>query len=301
MLFTSIKPMLAGSGDEPFDDDDYLFEPKWDGGRILLHKQGERIEAYTRDGQLVTAKFPELKEVAQSIKAHAVILDCEGIVLRSGRPGFDDFAYRGRISLTAKIKQAVHTHPAVFVAFDILLAEKECWKEPLSERKKRLSAVVDTSSSLMATMFVEGQGTILSSLMKARNMEGIVAKRKDSKYIQDTVSADWLKMKHDKTIDVMILGYREEPFSLVIGLHFRTVKNKPVGVVSDGFSQADKNLILSLSKELHTVKEANTQWIRPELCCRIDYRDRTDKHQLRMTVFRGLLQDKRAKECVWES
>jgi bifunctional non-homologous end joining protein LigD len=75
MLFTPIKPMIVSIGKEAFDDDNYIFEPKWDGWRILLHKQGERIEAYTRNGNIVTSKFPEIKEAAGVIKAHTAILD----------------------------------------------------------------------------------------------------------------------------------------------------------------------------------------------------------------------------------
>jgi bifunctional non-homologous end joining protein LigD len=78
VLFQPIKPMLADKRAETFDDDRYIFEPKWDGWRMLLHKQGERIEAYTRHGNIVTSKFPELREAAVGIRAHEAILDCEG-------------------------------------------------------------------------------------------------------------------------------------------------------------------------------------------------------------------------------
>lgn len=71
MLFTPIKPMLLGMWHEAFDDDRYIFEPKWDGWRILLHKDGERVEAYTRHGNRVTDKFPELQAAGAAIRAYA--------------------------------------------------------------------------------------------------------------------------------------------------------------------------------------------------------------------------------------
>ncbi|MFD0698254.1 RNA ligase family protein [Paenibacillus sp. GCM10027628] len=299
MLFTPIKPMILSIGEEAFNDEKYIFEPKWDGWRILLHKQGSRIEAYTRNGIILTSKFPELKEAAAAIKAHTAILDGEGIVLRDGRPVFDDFAYRGRISQSARIRSAVSSHPATFVVFDVLYTDRAHLNEPLLERKKRLNEIVDSTPVIMPTMFVEGQGKALFELTEERDMEGIVAKRKDSKYLLDTRSPDWLKIKHFKTIDVVILGYRTNPFGLVIGLQFRTVKNKPVGIVEFGFKPEEKQLFLGLAQQLHTATDNKTQWIEPRLCCRIEYLERTDSHQLRTLVFRGFLFDKKPEECVW--
>lgn len=299
MLFAPIKPMLVSIGKEAFDDESYLFEPKWDGWRILLHKQGDRIEAYTQNGNIVTSKYPELKEAVAAIKAHTAIFDCEGIVLRGGRAVFDDFSYRGRLSMSSKIISAQQSHPATFVVFDVLYTDRKHLNEPLLERKHRLSEIVDSTPVIMPTMFVEGQGKALFKLTSERDMEGIVAKRKNSKYLLDTKSPDWLKIKHFKTIDVVILGYRTNPFGLVIGLNFRTVKNKRVGVVEFGFKQEEKQLFLELAEQLHTVKDQQTQWIEPRLCCRIEYLERTDTHQLRATVFRGFLMDKKPEECIW--
>jgi bifunctional non-homologous end joining protein LigD len=301
MLFTPIKPMIVSIGKEAFDDDNYIFEPKWDGWRILLHKQGEHIEAYTRNGNIVTSKFPEVKEAAAVIKANTAILDCEGIVLRGGRPVFDDFAYRGRLSKSIMIKNAQQTHPATFVAFDVLYTDREHLNEPLMQRKHRLSEIVDVTKVIMPTLYIEGQGKALFELTKDRDMEGIVAKRKESKYYLDTKSPDWLKIKHFKTIDVIILGYRTNPFGIVIGLNFRTMKNKLVGVVEFGFQMEEKQMFLELAKQLHTVKDNIAQWLEPQLCCRIDYLERTDTHHLRTTVFRGFLFDKKPEDCIWSS
>lgn len=299
MLFTSVKPMSVSLGIEPFDDDHFIYEPKWDGSRILIHKQGSRIEAYTRNGRSVTSKFPELQDALAAIRAHSAIMDSEGIVLRGGKPVFDDFMYRDRISQTVKINSAVHSHPATFIVFDILYTDRELLREPLMERKKILHDMMDLNSVIMPTMYVEGQGRALFDIMKAKRMEGIIAKRKDSLYQLDTRSADWLKLKYLKSIDVMILGYRLEPFELLIGLNFKTVKRKPVGRVGAGLTAADKERFLALTKPLCTVMDKGTQWIEPRLACRIEYLERSDTHQLGATVFRGFLPDKAPEDCVW--
>jgi bifunctional non-homologous end joining protein LigD len=299
MLFTPIKPMIVSIGREPFDDERFIFEPKWDGWRIILHKQGTRIEAYTRNGKVVTDKFPELKEASRAITTHTAILDCEGIVLRDGRPVFDDFSYRGRISNSSRIRNAVNTHPATFVVFDVLYTDREHLKESLMIRKQRLHEIVSVTPIISPTMYIEAQGQALFNLTRERDMEGIVAKCKESKYYLDTKNPDWLKIKHFKAIDVIILGYRTNPFGLVIGLNFRTVQNKPVGVVEFGFKPEEKQMFLGLAEQLHTVKDQKTQWIEPLLSCHIEYLERTDTHHLRTTVFRGFMFDKKPEDCMW--
>ncbi|WP_231506528.1 ATP-dependent DNA ligase [Paenibacillus sp. UNC451MF] len=300
-VFTTVQPMIVSIRNEPFDDERFLFEPKWDGWRILIHKQGERIEAYTRQGNKITNKFPELEQVVSCIKAHTAILDCEGIVMRDGRPVFDDFSYRGRLSSSMRISQARVTHPVTFVVFDVLLTDREHIREPLMERKKLLEQLIIPSQMIMSTMYVPERGNALFQLTRDRNMEGIVAKHKDSIYIPNTQSRDWFKIKHFKIIDTVILGFRTNPFALVIGLQFRTVKNKPVGVVEFGFSPEDKALFKVLAKDLYTESDKRTQWIQPKLCCRIQYLERTDTHQLRTTLFKQWLFDKKPEDCIWQS
>ncbi|MNI07358.1 putative DNA ligase-like protein [compost metagenome] len=248
---------------------------------------------------IVTDKFPELKEAAAAINVHTAILDCEGIVLRGGRPVFDDFTYRGRINKSARISQAIHTHPATFVVFDVIYTVREHIDEPLLQRKQRLAEIISPTTVIMPSMYVHTQGKALFDITKQQGMEGIVAKRKDSRYMLDRKSPDWLKIKHFKTIDVIILGYRTNPFGLVIGLNFRTVKNKPVGVVEFGFKPEEKKLFLEVAKQIHTVKDHQTQWVEARMCCQIEYLERTDAHQLRTTVFKGFLMDKRSEDCIW--
>jgi bifunctional non-homologous end joining protein LigD len=86
MLFTPIKPMLLTNHKvTPFSltDPDLLYEPKYDGWRLLLHKEGARVEIYTRHGNVVTDRFPEFVATSAGIQAHSVILDCEGVCFPS--------------------------------------------------------------------------------------------------------------------------------------------------------------------------------------------------------------------------
>ncbi|MFC4100243.1 ATP-dependent DNA ligase [Paenibacillus xanthanilyticus] len=299
-LFTGVRPMLAVSANEAFDDEDFLFEPKWDGARMILHKQGERLEAYTRSGRRVTDNFPELKEAASAISAKEAVLDCEGICLNGGRAVFDDFAYRLRLRDSRRIAAAVRSHPASWIAFDVLGTTVEHLREHLIVRKDILRESILSSEKLAACAFVPGQGTALYAWTKAHRIEGIVAKRRGSVYRPGVVSEEWIKVKHPVEIDVMILGYRTAPvFALVIGLHFRTVRFKPVGLVETGIGEEQREAFLNIARGLLANKEGPTQWLRPELCCRIEYRDRSDWHELSGTTFLSFLPDKRADDCAW--
>ncbi|NBD22332.1 ATP-dependent DNA ligase [Paenibacillus glycinis] len=300
MLFTSIKPMLLSTGMKAFDDEAFLFEPKWDGARILLHKQGDRLEAYTRNGHVVTGKFPELRKAVAAIKAPAAILDCEGVCLRGGKPAFDDFVYRLRIGDAAKINAAIRSHPATFIAFDVLHTSADHMDEPLTDRKARLADIVAPSDTIAPTASVNGKGKALQAWTIERDMEGIVAKRLDSRYRTDVVSGDWIKIKNVKTIDAIILGYRTEPrFALIVGLHFRTIRYKPVATVETGFTDLEKHAFLAIAEQLQDRTDRLVRWITPKLCCRIEYRDRTDRHQLLETRFKGFLFDKNPEDCRW--
>jgi bifunctional non-homologous end joining protein LigD len=302
VLFTAISPMLATMRPDAFDDPAWLFEPKWDGWRLLIHKQGDRIEAYTRHGTNVTRRFPELQEAGRFIHAESAILDCEGVCLRGGRSVFDDFAYRGRLRDERKILKATQSHPLTFIVFDLIYSnDHEHTHEPLVERKKRLADIVKPAKVITPTMYVQGEGAMLKKETEERNWEGIVAKRMDSRYVFGR-SESWLKIKNWKTIDTVILGYRRKPqFGLIVGAHFSNARNKPIAVVEFGFRPEEKAAFLQVAKDLHTVQDKDCQWIEPVLCCRVQYLERTERHNLRIVSFKGFLPNKNPEDCVWAS
>jgi bifunctional non-homologous end joining protein LigD len=303
MLFDTLKPMLLSMKSDAFDADDWVFEPKLDGWRIILHKDGNRIEAFTRHGRNVTAQFPELQELTENITAASAILDCEGVCVRDGRSIFDDFQYRGRLTNSHKIEAARVTHPTTFVAFDVLYLDGfDLTTKPLLERKEHLHRTIIPSSSITPIMFVERNGVQLKKKTEQLDWEGIVAKKIDSNYKLDTRSSNWLKIKNWHQINAVILGYTFEPqFGLIVGLHFHNISNKPVATVHFGINADERAAFLSVAKQIHTVKDRHAQWIEPVLCCRVQYLERTERHNLRNVSFKGFILDKSPDECVWVS
>ncbi|WP_312145563.1 ATP-dependent DNA ligase [Lysinibacillus capsici] len=289
MLFTPIKPMLLqmGNNNEIIDSDEYIYDIKWDGWRILLHKEGDRVEAFTRHGNNVTAKFPELQEVGRSIQSHTAIIDCEGVVLRNGVSVFDDFAFRGRLSNTSKIQQATLTHPATFIAFDVLATDKTHTNKRLVERKEILSSIIEPSSNLLVTPSIGGNGSNIFQLTKDRGMEGIVGKRINSTYKTNHRSHDWLKYKHFKIADFVILGYKENPFTVLVGKRLSSGKYKPLANVEFGFKPEEKTAFREIAKQIVTKVERDMTWLEPILCCKVQYLEKTNTGSLRIVSFKG--------------
>lgn len=297
MLFTPIKPMLLqmGNNEEINDNPNWIYDIKWDGWRILLHKEGDRVEAFTRHGNNVTAKFPELQEVGQSIQSHTAIIDCEGVVLRNGVSVFDDFAYRGRLTNTSKIEQATLTHPATFIAFDVLATDTPHTNKPLVERKEILSSIIEPSSNLLVTPSIAGNGSNIFQLTKEKNMEGIVGKRGNSTYKTNHRSHEWLKYKHFKIADVVILGYKENPFTMLVGTQING-KYKPLANVEFGFKPEEKTAFREIAKQIVTKVERDMMWVEPILCCKVQYLEKTNTGSLRIVSFKGFNFDKVPEE-----
>ena len=294
MLFTPIKPMLLqmGNAKEIIDNPEWIYDIKWDGWRILLHKEGDKVEAYTRHGNNVTAKFPELQDVGHSIQSHTAIIDCEGVVLRNGISVFDDFAYRGRLTNKDKIEQATITHPANFIAFDVLATDKPCIKQPLVERKNLLTSLIEPSNCILATPSIVGNGSNIFQLTKDKGMEGIVGKRSNSTYKTNHRSHDWLKYKHFKVMDTVILGYKENPFTMLVGTRLSNGKYKPLANVEFGFKHEEKVAFRQIAKQITTNVDRDITWLEPSLNCRVQYLEKTSTGSLRIVSFKGFNFDK---------
>ncbi|WP_238546084.1 DNA ligase [Tumebacillus flagellatus] len=296
-----ISPMLASFGEQPFDDENYWFDVKW-GRHLLLHKQGGRVEAYTRFGRRVTEQLPETRDAAEEVRDETVVLACEGIVLQNGRPVFDAYLHRLRLTNSVSIQKALVSHPVTFVALDVLISNgREQFQTRLQERKVRLREMcTGTSGVLMVPPYLRGEGKRLYAEAKARGLEGIVAKRVGSLYTPNLRSKDWIKIKVPHEIDCLILGYRPDPpFALVLGLHFPTVPAKPVGTVEQGITPEEAAAFTEIAARIHIRRNGAVQEIQPRLCCRVQYRDITEMHQLRQTAFHGFLVDKNPEDCCW--
>ena len=132
-------------------------------------------------------------------------------------------------------------------------------------------------------------------------MEGIVGKRINSTYQINQRSYDWLKYKHFKIADVVILGYSEFPFTMLVGTPMKNGQYKAVANVELGFKSEEKAAFRQIAKQIITKKERNIIYLEPRLCCKIQYLEKTERGNLRIVSFKGFNFNKTPEECtaIW--
>lgn len=174
-----LKPMMAQKADTSSDDERTIVESKMDGFRLLLSTV-DCVKAYTRHGNEVTNRFPELW--TPPVPADT-ILDRELIVIHEGRPDFGKVMKRLMTQDSGKVQQLTRTHPVQYVVFDLLQHRgQRVTYLPLMERKTLLEETLQEDDSFSRIRFVEGNGTGLFQATNDAGLEGIVIKRKYSIY-----------------------------------------------------------------------------------------------------------------------
>ena len=319
---TTIHPMLAESIDEPFDGDEWLFEIKWDGYRAVAFIENGKVRLVSRNQNDLTARYPELKDMASLIKAKNAILDGEVVALdEDGRASFSLMQQRTGFRPGGRRGAANADVPVLYYAFDLLYLDGYDWRRvPLEERKSKLESLLVAGDALRYSDHYEAHGKALFEIARQKKLEGILAKKKASFY-EERRSREWLKIKIRHRLECVVGGYtepegsREHFGSLVLGLYDKQGHLIHVGQVGSGFDQKLLNQISKVLKKIETKKNPfygevealrKVNWVKPRLVAEIEYAEWTDGTsegsgpKLRAPVFLGLRDDKDPKECVLE-
>jgi bifunctional non-homologous end joining protein LigD len=316
-----IHPMLATLVDKPFTDDEWLFEIKWDGYRAVTFIDGAKVRLVSRNQNEFTPEFPELQALAASVSAKQVVLDGEIVALdEHGRPSFSLMQQRSGLTIGPKRRSKDRTVPIVYYAFDLLYADGyDLTRVDLEKRKDALKTLLRTTELIRHSEHFVGQGEQLYRAAQEQNLEGIVAKKRNSCYIQKR-SREWLKMKVTMRQECVIGGYtdpkgsREHFGSIVLGLYDEHGRLVPVGQAGSGFTQSTHE---AMWKRLKPLEQANSpfafkpessrrlHFLRPELVAEIKFTEWTHEGQsgaikMRAPVFQGLREDKDPRDCRFE-
>jgi bifunctional non-homologous end joining protein LigD len=319
---TTIHPMLATSVDKPFDGTEWLFEIKWDGYRAVAFIENGKVRLVSRNQNELTARYPELKDLARSVKAKTAILDGEVVALdEEGRASFTLMQQRTGFRSGGRRVAAKADVPVLYYAFDLLYLDGYDWRKvSLEERKKKLASLLVTGDSLRYSDHYEKQGIALFEMARAKGLEGILAKKRDSIY-QERRTSEWLKIKITHRLECVIGGYTEPEGSrahfgsVVLGLYDKQGQLIHVGQAGSGFDQKSLDEVWKLLKKRETKKNPfhgevealrKVYWVKPELVAEIEFAEWTDGAsagsgpKLRAPVFLGLRDDKDPKECVFD-
>lgn len=305
-LASFVEPMKAQLSDlPPFDSADWIFEIKWDGYRAIAETNSDGNRLYSRNGLTFDKAYPKVFESLKKIKKK-VVIDGEIVVFdEKGKPNFQKLQnYRSNDKYTIQ-----------YYVFDIIYLDgKNITNLPVTERKEMLRKILPESEIILFCDHVDSEGKALFREMKKMNLEGMIAKRKNSKYYIGKRTPDWLKIKNVQSQEAIIVGFTEPKGarssfgSLILAVKKRG-KLVSVGNVGTGFT--DKSL-----KELHTklkklirktspldvpIKQTpDITWVDPKLVCNVKYTEITDDGSIRHPVFQGLRIDKPAKDVELE-
>jgi bifunctional non-homologous end joining protein LigD len=305
-----LGPMLATPSDRAFSDTDWLFEIKWDGMRALAWIEKSKLTLRARSGSDITAQYPELHGLPAAFRGRQAILDGEIVVLDSrGRSNFDKIQERMHVRKPGQT--LISQCPVVYFAFDLVYCDGyDLRAVPLLQRKQLLQRLLHNSDHIRYSDHQLEKGKELFELAKENELEGIIAKRIDSRYASGR-SANWLKLKTSKTLDAVLGGWTAPrgagmPFgALLLGL-YENSKLQFIGHAGSGFSASTYKEVAAKLKELETSKspfdkapETNEKatWIKPQLVARVRFSGWTQEGRLRHPVFLGLREDKKAEEC----
>ncbi|MBI2773999.1 MAG: DNA ligase D [Chloroflexi bacterium] len=323
-LDRKVAPMLAVSADEPFDSLEFSFEPKWDGVRTLAFVDGGVVRLQTRNLLDCTAQYPEAHGIAEALTGgYQAILDGEIVALdEKGVPSFQRLQSRMHVQDEAKIRKLRRSVPIVYEVFDVIWQDgQDVAKMPLRERQKRLAVAVTPMGAIRRHEPFVGEGKALFDAAREQGLEGIVAKRLDSPYVEGR-SAAWVKVKAHRSIECVIGGWTEgkggrekELGALLVGVYRvppggkEAGKLEPVGHVGTGFdARTLKELhALLVERESPTMPFARkpkvnevAHWCLPELVCEVRYAEMTSDGLLRHPAYLGLRQDIDPKEATGE-
>lgn len=304
----NIKPMLIKSTREAFNSPDFIFELKLDGERCIAYLDKNGTELRNKRNQKMLIKVPELSNIHKQIK-NKCILDGELIIIKDGKPSFKEMQRRSLMSNTFKIGLASTRLPASFTAFDILyLNDHLVTHYDLMKRKELLENTIIESERLAISRYIEEYGIQYYNLAEQNQLEGIVAKRKDSKYYFGKRTNDWIKIKNLMDDDFVVCGYitKESGVTSIILGQYEGSDLLYKGHVTLGISSQDLKIIKSIPR-LDTPlfsylppSNDNAIWIEPILVCKVEYMMKTSGGFMRQPVYKGLRKDKKATECISE-
>jgi len=313
----AIKPMLATLVDEPFDDEGWLYEVKWDGYRALAFVQDGVAELLSRNNKSFNEKYYPIHDLLQSLKINAVF---DGEILVLNEKG---------VSVFGKLQnwRSEADGDLVYYVFDLLWYDgKNLMGLPLVERQAILKAILPTDDDRirMSQSFETGGINFFKTAQKMA-LEGIIAKKASSTYSPDLRSKEWLKIKVHKRQEVVIGGYTinentKKPFSsLLLGVYDKGILHY-TGKVGTGFNDKIQKEMLAQFKPLVINKspfniipdvnqpsrfrpnppKATAVWLKPELVCEVAYAEITSDGVFRHPSFQGMRADKKAKEVTLE-
>ncbi len=322
----TLKPMFAHSVDGAFSSPDWLFEPKLDGFRALAFLSGDeygrngRLRLLSRTGNDLTKNFPGVAEELAVLPHDEMIIDGEIVALNAeGMPDFNLLQNNSGMRRMPLPEGRDEPATIAYYPFDILyLNGRDLRQAPLYQRKRLLALAVVPSERVRLVEFVEGEGEAFYGIAEQVGIEGVVAKRRDSRYQAGERSRNWLKIKRVLSQEFVVAGYtagegeRAKTFGAVLLGYYDDGVLTYAGRAGSGFTQQTLLDTLEAMQPLRVddcpfsapppdIDPKLATWLKPELVAQVKFSQWTADSIMRSPVFLGLRDDVPARAVVRES
>ena len=314
-LKPAIKPQLARPGKDLPTGDGWRFEPKWDGFRTIVFRDGDDVYLQSRNGKPMNRYFPEVLPQVLALPGQRLVLDGELMVVVDGIQEFDLLGQRIHPA-KSRVEMLAQETPAAFVAFDLLAEDDEVLLElSYVERRERLEQVIPAGGEVQLTPMTDSRDDAAAAWLTG-NSEGVIAKRCEAAYAPGERTS-MVKIKRVRTADTVVMAFRmgkEEGTvgSLILGLYDDDGSLHVVGHTS-GFKAKEKRELLAFLEPYRTWEQGAgepSRWksdeelvwegLRPELVCEIGFDHITGNRIRHGAKFRRWRDDKEPRECTME-
>jgi bifunctional non-homologous end joining protein LigD len=329
-----VPPMLAGAGSLPRDDARWSFEVKWDGVRAIAYAKPGRLRLESRNLNEITHTYPEVRGLVEDLGMREAVLDGEIVAFgEDGTPSFERLQRRMHVSAQSAISRLQKSTPVVYAIFDLLYLDGHSLMAlPYQERRARLDQLGLGGPAWRVPAAFPGSVRSGAELLKAtaaQGLEGVVAKRLDSRYEPGRRTGAWIKVKNlhrqelviggwlpgegrrDRRIGALLMGVHEPPDATQAGPPGSGAPTplRYVGRVGTGFTERTLDELAGRLRPLVTDScpfeprpklPRNAVYVRPELVAEVEFREWTGEGVMRAPSFKGLRDDKPSAQVVRE-
>jgi bifunctional non-homologous end joining protein LigD len=312
-----VVPMLARIGELPPDQERWSFEVKWDGVRAIAYAKPGRLRLESRNLNEITASYPEVRGLLGDLGMREAVLDGEIVAFdEAGRPSFERLQRRMHVASDSVIRRRMADTPVLYAIFDLLYLDgRSLMALPYTERRAALEALELSGPAWRVPSAHARAGKRLLEATREQGLEGVVAKRLDSRYEPGRRTGAWIKVKNTRRQELVIAGWlpgegrRSDRIGALLVGYFDRDELRYAGRVGTGFTDQTLDRLADRLSPLQRDRSPfapapklprNAVYLEPSVVAEIEFIEWTHEGVLRAPSFKGLRDDVDAREVVLE-